>query len=94
VLASALQRDVPVGFDPAATGNASFGTVDANPGAGEPPSEPPVESPATDAAAPPADGATPAPSATAAPTPAAEALPGDVTGQTAEDVRCASANWG
>ena len=96
-LASALQRDVPVGFDPSATGNASFGTVDPDAGTGEATGEAgesgevPVP---TDAAAPPADGTTPAPSATAAPAPTAEALPGDVTGQTAEDVRCAAANWG
>lgn len=87
VVASALQRDVPVQFDPTATGNASFGTVDPNATEGEVPVE-------TDAAVPPSDGATPGPSTTAAPTPTTEALPGDVTGQTAEEVRCATANSG
>ena len=71
VVASALQRDVPVAFNPTATGSAPFGTVEAGT---------------------PAATAPPTPSAT--PTPAAEALPGDVTGQTAEEVRCATANEG
>lgn len=87
VVASALQRDVPVQFDPTATGNASYGSVDPNAPDG-------ATATPTEAAAPPSDGATPAPSATAAPTPSSEALPGDVTGQTAEEIRCAAANAG
>lgn len=76
---AALQTDVPVALDPAATTDASFGTV---PDPAAPPAtEPPVE------AAP--ETATSAP--TEAPT---TALPGDVTGQTAADVRCSSANEG
>jgi LCP family protein required for cell wall assembly len=84
VIASALQQDVPVAFDPAATGNASYGTVDAG-GTTEP----------TDAATPtePAASATDAPATEAPATTApSAALPGDVTGQTAAEVRCATAN--
>ena len=71
---AALQADLPVVLDPAATTDASFGTV-------------------PDPAAPPA-GETPATEASAPPETAATALPGDVTGQTAADVRCSSANEG
>jgi LCP family protein required for cell wall assembly len=82
VVATALQKDVPVVFDPNATGNASYGTVGQEP------------APPADAAAP-TDPAATDPAATAAPAtpaPVAEALPGDVTGQTAQEVRCAAGN--
>ncbi|MFE5670105.1 LCP family protein [Agromyces sp. NPDC056523] len=89
VVASALQRDVPVSFNPTATGGSSFGTVE--PEAPAPTAAPtPTATPST----PPSAGATPPPTPSTAPTPAAEALPGDVTGQTAEEVRCAAANAG
>jgi LCP family protein required for cell wall assembly len=76
---AALQADLPVVIDPNATSGTDFGTV-ADPNAQ--PAQP--EAPATGEAA-----ATPAPDA-----PPAEVLPGDVTGQTAADVRCSSANEG
>jgi hypothetical protein len=79
---AALQADVPVALDPAATTDASFGTVP-DPAA-PPPAEPPVEG---------ETGETP-PDGTAPPETSATALPSDVTGQTAADVRCASANEG
>ena len=80
VLAAALQADRPVTIDPNATGASDFGTVDPNAEAAAPadPSQP--EAPAGDA-----------PAST---TPPAEALPSDVTGQTAAEVRCSSANEG
>ncbi|MFC9917495.1 LCP family protein [Agromyces binzhouensis] len=81
VIAEALQSDVAVAFDPAATGNASFGTAEGV----EPSAEP------TDAAAPPPENGTAAPTA---PPPTGELLPSDVTGQTAQDVRCTTANPG
>ncbi len=84
VIASALQQDVPVVFDPTATANASYGTVDQSP-------TPTDAAPPTDPAAAPTDApATEAPATTA---PSA-ALPGDVTGQTADEVRCAAGNEG
>ncbi|GGI44986.1 LCP family protein required for cell wall assembly [Agromyces flavus] len=85
VVASALQRDVAVAFNPTATGSASFGTVEAGV---------PTATPSPTPSTPPSAGATPLPTPTTAPTPAAEALPGDVTGQTAGEVRCAAANSG
>ncbi|MBM7503186.1 LCP family protein [Agromyces aurantiacus] len=83
-VASALQRDVPVGIDPAATSQASYGTADPDA------TEAPVQ---TDAATAPSGAATPAPSASAGPG-TVEALPGDITGQTADEVRCSTANDG
>ncbi|MRX43109.1 LCP family protein [Agromyces kandeliae] len=92
VVASALQQDIAVQFDPTATDGTPFGTVDPN--ATDDPAEEPVGEPsatpeAGDPAAP-SGTATPAPS----PEPTTEALPGDVSGQTAADVRCAAANTG
>ncbi len=87
VIASALQRDVPVTFNPIATGSAPFGTVEApTPSATPPPTPAP--------SIPPSPGATPPPTGTTPPAPAAEALPGDVTGMTAAETRCATANRG
>ncbi|WP_187432518.1 LCP family protein [Agromyces mariniharenae] len=82
VLNAALVADHPVALDPNATTDADFGTV-TDPNAPAQPEAPAPEAPATDAPA------------TAAPTtPPADALPPDVTGQTAADVRCSSANSG
>jgi LCP family protein required for cell wall assembly len=79
VLNAALQADRPVAIDPNATSGSDFGTE-------------------TDPNAQPAQPETPAtvdPSATPGPdAPIAEPLPGDVTGQTAAEVRCSSANEG
>ena len=94
IVANALQQDVPVVFDPTATGSATYGTVDPNAGAVPPPAEGEAPVEGTDAAVPPSEGATTDPAATPTPEPVTEALPGDVTGQTAEEVRCASANFG
>ncbi len=82
-LALALRADEPVVFDPDATGDASFGTVEAGGG---------TEEDVPDAAtAPPSDATVPP----ASPPPGAgEVLPPDVTGQTAADVRCTTANGG
>ncbi|HEU0183568.1 MAG TPA: LCP family protein [Agromyces mariniharenae] len=82
VLNAALVADHPVALDPNATTDADFGTV-TDPNAPAQPEAPAPEAPATDAPA------TPAPT-----TPPADALPPDVTGQTAADVRCSSANAG
>ncbi|GAA4379682.1 LCP family protein [Agromyces bauzanensis] len=82
VLNAALQADRPVAIDPNATASTDFGTV-ADPNAQ--PAEP--SQPQTPATADPS--ATPAPEA-----PPAEVLPGDITGQTAAEVRCSSANEG
>jgi LCP family protein required for cell wall assembly len=82
VLNAALVADHPVAIDPNATTDSDFGTV-TDPNAPAPAEPPATEAPATDAPA------------TAAPTtPPADALPPDVTGQTAADVRCSSANAG
>ena len=81
-LNAALVADHPIAIDPNATNSSDFGTV-TDPNAPAQPEAPATEAPATDA--PP----------TAAPTtPPADALPSDVTGQTAADVRCSSANEG
>ncbi|MFD4422446.1 LCP family protein [Agromyces sp. NPDC058484] len=87
---AALQADRPVVIDPNATSGADFGTV-TDPNA---PPEPGTPAPATPAPVDPS--ATPVdPSAAPGPdAPTAEALPGDVTGQTAAEVRCSSANEG
>ncbi|MDF2574577.1 MAG: hypothetical protein K0S05_1489 [Agromyces sp.] len=79
VLNAALQADRSVTIDPNATASTDFGTIpDPNAQPAEP-SQP--ETPATgDASTPPA------------PEAPAEALPSDVTGQTAAEVRCSSAN--
>ena len=82
VLNAALVADHPIAIDPNATNNSDFGTV-TDPNAPAQPAPPATEAPATDAPA------------TAAPTtPPADVLPPDVTGQTAADVRCSSANAG
>lgn len=81
----ALQEDEPVVFAPDAGDDASYGTV--TPDDATEPTDAATAAPATDPAATP--GAT-APETT----PPAEQLPGDVTGQTAEDERCAAANPG
>lgn len=78
---AALQADLPVQLDPAATDSSEFGTV-ADPAAPAPAEPAPVESAAATPAAPDATTVPPAP------------LPGDVTGQSGEDVRCSSANEG
>ena len=79
VLNAALVADRPIAINPAATSESEFGTV-------------------TDPNAPPAVPETPPatgdPSATTAPETPAEALPEDVTGQSAAEVRCSSANAG
>ncbi|WP_438856090.1 LCP family protein [Agromyces sp. M3QZ16-3] len=80
VIDQALQADLPVTFDPDATGSASFGTVEGAGGEDAVASSPPP----TDATATP----------TAPPTAAGSLLPPDVTGQTAADVRCTTANSG
>ena len=78
VLNAALQADRPIAINPAATSESEFGT-EADPNA-----QPAVpEVPATED-----------PSATAAPETPAEALPEDVTGQSAAEVRCSTANAG
>ena len=82
VVNAALQADHPVVIDPAATNDADFGTV-ADPNAPAQPETPATDAPATDA-----------PAATDPASPPADALPSDVTGQTAADVRCSSANAG
>ena len=82
VVNAALQADRPVAIDPAATNDSDFGTV-ADPNAPAQPETPATEAPATEA-----------PAATDPASPPAEALPSDVTGQTAADVRCSSANAG
>lgn len=90
VVASALQQDVALQFDPDANEDTPFGTVDPNE-ADDAPETPGDEASATpEAPAASSDPATPAP--TAGPT--TEALPGDVSGQTAAEVRCGSANSG
>lgn len=71
---TALQQDLPVIFDPAAS-DASFASA-TDPNA--PVAEAPAETPPTDAPS------------TAAPAPTAEALPSDVTGQTAAETRCSA----
>ncbi|WP_448808321.1 LCP family protein [Agromyces bauzanensis] len=81
VLNAALQADRPVAIDPNATASTDFGTVT------DPNAQPVEPQPETPAAQDPS--ATPAPEA-----PPAEVLPGDVTGQTAAEVRCSSANEG
>ncbi|WP_136708191.1 LCP family protein [Agromyces sp. H66] len=85
VLNAALQADRPVALDPDATSNAEFGTVT------EPNAQPVEPAPTPgDASAPPGDAsATPGPTS-----PPAEVLPGDVTGLTAAEVRCSTANEG
>nr|WP_240898063.1 LCP family protein [Agromyces luteolus] len=92
IVASALQQDVAVQFDPTATDDTPFGTVDPN--ATDDPAEAPAgeASDTPEATEPPqaTDAATPAPTSE----PTTEALPGDVSGQTAADVRCAAANSG
>ena len=76
---TALQADLPMAIDPNATSGSEFGTVP------DPNVQPvPPETPATGDPS-----ATPAPDA-----PPAQALPGDVTGQTAAEVRCSTANQG
>ena len=85
VVNAALQADLPVAIDPAATAESEFGTV-ADPNAAAP-APPAAEVPATGEA--PATGDPAAPAA-----PAPEVLPEDVTGQNAAEVRCASANAG
>ena len=79
VVNAALQADLPVVIDPNATSGSEFGTV-TDPNAQ--PTQP--EAPATGDPA-----ATPPPDATPG-----QVLPGDVTGQTAAEVRCSSANEG
>ena len=78
VLNAALVADRPIAINPAATSESEFGTV------ADPNAQPtvPETPPATD------------PSATTAPETPAEALPEDVTGQSAAEVRCSSANAG
>ena len=79
----ALQQDEPVVFDPNATSEASYGTADPN----APPTDAANQPPASD----PVD--TPVPTVPAT-VPAAEQLPQDVTGLTAAEERCATANPG
>jgi anionic cell wall polymer biosynthesis LytR-Cps2A-Psr (LCP) family protein len=77
-LNAALVGDLPVALNPAANADSEFGTV-------------------TDPNAQPAAPETPStadPTAPSADTPVAEVLPEDVTGQTAAEVRCSSANDG
>ncbi|BDZ54445.1 hypothetical protein GCM10025870_15180 [Agromyces marinus] len=83
----ALQQDRPMGIDPEATDDASFGTVDGS----EP--VPGTESPDDGAAAttPPPTDATAPPEPTDVPV---TTLPPDVTGQSGADVRCTTANEG
>lgn len=76
IVNAALQADRPVQFDPNATAGAQFGTVE------DPTAPPAEEAPAAEAPA----------EATAEAGALPEALPGDVTGQTAAEVRCSSAN--
>ncbi|RXZ72801.1 LCP family protein [Agromyces albus] len=79
IVNAALQADRPVQFDPNAIAGAEFGTVE-DPTAPPPAEEAPASEAPTD---PPAEAGAPP-----------EPLPGDVTGQTAAEVRCASANEG
>jgi LCP family protein required for cell wall assembly len=85
VVNRALQQDEPVVFDPDATSEASYGTV--RPGETSDPATEPPDLPASDAAS------TPIPTVPAT-VPAAEQLPQDVTGLTAAEERCATANPG
>jgi LCP family protein required for cell wall assembly len=88
IVNAALQADLPVAIDPAATAESDFGTVaDPNAAAPEPPA---ADAPDTGEVPPTGDPAAPADPAT--PTP--EVLPEDVTGQNAAEVRCAVANAG
>lgn len=80
----ALQQDEPVSFDPDATSDASYGTV--RPGETDAATEP-TQAPASDPAS------TPVPTVPAT-IPATEQLPRDVTGLTADEERCATANPG
>ncbi|MEV1128279.1 LCP family protein [Agromyces sp. NPDC049794] len=77
VLNAALQADRPVAIDPNATTGSDFGTI---PDPNAPPVQPSEASPAPSTGDP------------AASPPSAEALPGDVTGQTAAEVRCSTVN--
>lgn len=81
----ALQADAPITLSQTATGDASFGTVAESP-APEAPAEPAPEAPAEGTT-------TDAPAAPVTETPA-QALPDDVTGQSGDEVRCATANVG
>lgn len=81
---AALVADVPMVLDPTATDLSEFGTV---PDPNAPPPTEPLPSPTGDAEA----SGTPTPTAPAVP-PAL--LPGDVTGQSADQVRCSRANSG
>jgi len=88
----ALQQDLPLDVNPDATTQASFGTV---PDTSAPPTPNPL--PAGPAAREHAveASATATPTPTPTPTvPPATVLPGDVTGLTADEVRCATANLG
>ena len=93
VVNAALQQDLPLDVNPNATTNASFGTIpDPTPPTPAPTTAPPVP-PATD----PGPGASATPTATPTPTPTVPppaVLPDDVTGLTADEVRCATANLG
>ncbi|WP_232499251.1 LCP family protein [Agromyces humatus] len=81
----ALQQDLPMAVNPDATTDASFGTI--------PDPTPPATQPATPPATEPGASAMPTPTPT--PTlPPATLLPDDVTGLTADQVRCATANPG
>ncbi|MGR2753979.1 LCP family glycopolymer transferase [Agromyces arachidis] len=79
----ALQADEPVVFDPNATSDASYGTVAADPTTTDAATMPPASDPA----------ATPGATAPATTAPA-EQLPQDVTGLTADEERCTTANPG
>ena len=90
----ALQQDLPLDVNPDATTQASFGTV---PDTSAPPTPTPTPLPAGPAAREHAAeaSATATPTPTPTPTvPPATVLPGDVTGLTADEVRCATANLG
>jgi LCP family protein required for cell wall assembly len=85
---AALQQDLPLAVNPDATTQASFGTVP-DPAPATAPPTPPAGPAAREYAAGAAATATPTPTL---PPPAV--LPPDVTGLTADEVRCATANAG
>ncbi|GAA1808557.1 LCP family protein [Agromyces neolithicus] len=85
----ALQQDLPLAVNPDATTNASFGTIPdpTAPTPAPPPAVPPATEPGRGASVTP----TPAPTPSVPP---ATVLPDDVTGLSADEVRCATANPG
>ncbi len=86
---AALQQDLPLAVNPDATTAASFGTIP------DPTPPVPTTAPAVPPVSDPGHGASATPTPTPTPTlPPPALLPADVTGLTADEVRCATANLG